>query len=91
MIERLVGLYCLDEGLVQVADEFDRVSHLQVGMATEEVADGDIGRAPDRMTYLSHQFLVEKQAGTLVWEDHSHMTEVGAIFLEDILCYVFEK
>ena len=43
------------------------------------------------MIYLSHQFLVEKQAGTLVWENHSHMTEVGAIFLEDILCYVFEK
>ena len=48
-------------------------------MTAEEVADGDVGRTPERLSGEARKMLVEEERGTLVGEDNGYATEVGAI------------
>ena len=43
MIQGFINARTFHEGFVQIADRLDRVSHLQIRMSAEKVADGDIG------------------------------------------------
>ena len=70
VVEGLVDASLCGERLVQLAHQLHGVGHLQRGVAAEEVADGDIGRAPDGLASLACQVVVEKEGGTLVGEDH---------------------
>ena len=91
MIEALVDARTLGETLVEFADEFDGVGHLQCGVAAEEFADGDIGRTPQGLPCETGQVLVEEERGTLVGEDDGHTGEVGAVFGHQVCCDVFEE
>ena len=61
MVQGLVDARTFHEGLVQIADRFDGVSNLQVRVASEEVADGDIGGSPDRLMCQLCQVVVEEE------------------------------
>ena len=63
VVECLFDACTLDERLVKIAYQFDGVTHLQSSVLTEEVADGDIGGAPQRMRNQARQLIVEKQRG----------------------------
>jgi hypothetical protein len=60
VVERLVHPSTLYETAVEVADEFDRIGNTQGGMAAEEIADGDIGRTPQRLMCETGQVFVEE-------------------------------
>ena len=79
MVERLIDARTRGKALVEFTDKQDRVGHLQVGMTAEEVADGDVGRTPERLSGEARKMLVEEERCTLVGEDNGYATEVGAI------------
>ena len=72
MVEGLVDTRTGREHLMQLTDQQDGVCHLEVGMRAEQVADGDIGRTPDRLACQTGKVLVEEQRCTLVGEHHRH-------------------
>ena len=82
MIEAFIDAGTLGKALMELADQLDGVGHLSLAMTTEEVADGDIGRTPERFSCHTCQMLVEKQGRTLVGEDHRDARQVGAVFPE---------
>ena len=89
VVECLVDAGTLGERLVYVADELYGVGGLEVGMLAEEVADGDVGRAPYGLTRKAGKVLVEEQSGALVGEHDGDAREVGAVFADYIFCDVF--
>ena len=89
LVERLLRAGDGTERTVQQADGFYGVGHLQAALPSEEVADGDVRRAPDGLPGQSCQLLVQKQRGALVREDDDHLREVGAILFEDVLGNIF--
>ena len=91
VVEGLVDARAGGEGLVELTDEQDGVGNLQLRVAAEEVADGDVGGAPEGLTSEAGEVLVEEERGTLVGEDDGHAGEVGAISGEQVGCYVFEE
>ena len=58
-------------------------------MLAEEVADGDVGRAPYGLTRKAGKVLVEEESGALVREYDGDAREVGAVFADYIFCDVF--
>ena len=76
---------------MKIAYQLDGVTHLQRCVLTKEVADGDIGGAPQRMGNQTCQLLVEKQRGTLVGEYDGYIAQIVAIFLYDVLGYVCQE
>ena len=89
-VESLLRACKLTEGLIKVADQFDRVGDVGLRLLTEEFADGDIGRTPEGLPLRqTGQVLVEEQRGTLVREHHRCARQVGAVFADDVFCDVF--
>ena len=91
VVEGLVDARAAGEALVELADEQDWVCNLEPGVATEEVADGDIGGTPQRTACLTGEVVVEEQRGALVGEDDGDAGEVGAEAGEQFFCYMFKK
>ena len=89
MVESLVDARTFRERLVYVAYQFYRVGGLEVGMLAEEVADGDVRRAPYGLTSNARKMLVEEQSGTLVGEHDGDAREVGAVLADYIFCDIF--
>ena len=61
MIQGFINARTFHEGFVQIADRLDRVSHLQIRMSAEKVADGDIGRGPDGLACQLGQVAVQEE------------------------------
>ena len=89
LVQRLLHARTLAERLVQVAHQLDGVGHHQVRLLAEEVADGDVGRAPEGLAGQPRQVLVQKQRGTLVGEYHGDARQVGAVLADDVLGHIF--
>ena len=89
MVERLVDAAHLGEALVKVADELDGVGNLTGGVLAEQLADGDIRRAPEGGVGQTGQVVVKEKRGALVGKDHGDARQVGAVLAEDIFGDVF--
>jgi hypothetical protein len=76
---------------MKFADEQDGVGHLKSGVAAEKIADGDIGRTPQRTFCLMGEVVVEEQRCTFVWEDNGDTGEVCAEAGEEVRGDVFEE
>ena len=71
--------------LVEVANEFDGVGHGKRALLSEKVADGGVGRAPDGLSGLLREVLVEEERGSLVGEYDGGLREVRSVFCKDVL------
>ena len=58
---------------MQVAYQLYGVGYLALGIASEELANGEIGGAPDGLPSQAGYMLVEKQRGTLVGKNHGYL------------------
>ena len=70
MVKSLVDARTLYEALVEVAHQLDGVGHIALAETTEQIADGDVGGAPQWFPRKACQVLVEEQRGTFVGEYH---------------------
>ena len=91
VVERLGETSTFNERLVKVAYKLNGVAHLQVGVSAEQVANGNVGRAPHRLLCVACQMLVHEESGTLVGEHHSHPREVGSPFVYDVLGDILQE
>ena len=91
MIERFLQTGALHKTPVEVAHQFDGVAHLSVGMVTKQFTDGHIGRTPERAPRMTGEILVHEERGSFVGEDDRCAREVRSVFVEDILCYIFQE
>jgi hypothetical protein len=53
-------------------------------VAAEEVADGDIGGAPDGASCEAREVVVEEERGALIGEDNCYAGEVGSISGDEV-------
>ena len=72
VVERLVDARTLGEAFVELAHQEDGIGHLEARVTAEEVADGDVGGAPDGASCQTGEVLVEEQRGALVGEHHGY-------------------
>ena len=70
MIQGLVDTCTLCKALVELAHQLDGVGYLSLTVTAEEVADGNIGRTPERFACQTCQMFIEEQGGTFVGEDN---------------------
>ena len=79
VVERLDGavLHHVLVGAIEQGDELQVVGNAQWRLAFEEVADGDIGRTPERLAQ-SAEILIHEELGAVVGEHHSHVVELVA-------------
>ena len=91
LVECFLAAGGVTEYLVKVAYQFDGITCFQTGRFAEQFADAEIGRRPYRASGFPGQIFVEEKAGTLVWENHSHVCQVAPGLLEKIPGYRFEK
>ena len=76
---------------MEFADQLDRIGYLSRTMASEQVADGDIGRTPERFACKTCQMLVQEEGCAFIRKDHRDVRQVSAVFSEQISCDIFEK
>ena len=79
--------HMLAVGGVETAHQLYAVSHLELRMLAKQVANSDVGRAPNRLFGYLRQMLVEEQRSTLVRENHSHVGKFGAETIYDVLSH----
>ena len=73
---------------MQLGNQFQLVGHLQLAVASEQVADGDIVGAPHGFACGLGEPFVHEEAGTLVGEDNGHSRQVRTVFLQHVFSHV---
>ena len=91
VVERFVDARRGCEYLVQVAHQFDGVGGGERGVLLEELANGEVGGAPDGLLHLRGEALVHEERCSLVGEDDGDACQVLAVFAEYVAGYIFKE
>ncbi len=91
VVERLCGAGAVGERFVQIADELDRVGHFEGGVLTKKITDGDICRAPHRLSGRLHECLVEKECRPLVGKNNGGARQICTPLANYVFCDIFQK
>jgi hypothetical protein len=91
MVEGLVNACTLCEAFMKVADQLDRIGHMEAAVLPEEFTDGNICRTPDGPPRQPCEIFIKKERGALVGKHHRDTRKVGTIVCEQVFCHIFQK